>query len=221
MQYMIPLIIITDDPENKEKMIKEIIQQNHIPAYQIFRVEPEKSELTIDQIRSVQKNIITSSSTLRLFILHSIDEASHEVQNALLKTLEEKSATNLFVLLGTRIDRVVPTIRSRAKIIEMPSSKKYSDSDEIQSFFESIASADMSFLVHPLIQKPTKESVINLIDAYVRLLRRRLIAGEHSMAAAIKLCMARRELLRNNNLNPQLAIDSLCIDIKRIQHSIS
>jgi DNA polymerase III delta' subunit len=49
----------------------------------------------------------------RVFILDAADKLSSEVQNALLKTLEEPPPSSVFVLVTSRPDSLLPTVRSR------------------------------------------------------------------------------------------------------------
>jgi DNA polymerase-3 subunit delta' len=49
----------------------------------------------------------------RVFILDAADKLSSEVQNALLKTLEEPPPSSVFVLVTARPDSLLPTVRSR------------------------------------------------------------------------------------------------------------
>ena len=44
--------------------------------------------------------------------------------NTLLKTLEEPPASTLFILLSDRLDRILPTIRSRCRLIALPRPQK-------------------------------------------------------------------------------------------------
>ncbi len=53
----------------------------------------------------------------RVFIFDEADTLSAVVQNALLKTLEEPSATSQFVLVSARPDVLLPTVRSRCPML--------------------------------------------------------------------------------------------------------
>lgn len=72
-------------------------------------------DVSIDGIREV-----TSAAAFRpfegrrrVFILDEADALSPAVQNALLKTLEEPTASSQFVLVTARPDMLLPTVRSR------------------------------------------------------------------------------------------------------------
>jgi DNA polymerase-3 subunit delta' len=53
----------------------------------------------------------------RVFILDDADRLSSEIQNALLKTLEEPRPSSSFVLVTSRPDLLLPTVRSRCPML--------------------------------------------------------------------------------------------------------
>ncbi len=53
----------------------------------------------------------------RVFILDTADKLSNEIQNALLKTLEEPPPSSSFVLVTSRPDMLLPTVRSRCPML--------------------------------------------------------------------------------------------------------
>jgi DNA polymerase-3 subunit delta' len=53
----------------------------------------------------------------RVFMLDSADKLSSEIQNALLKTLEEPPPSSSFVLVTARPDMLLPTVRSRCPML--------------------------------------------------------------------------------------------------------
>ena len=111
---MIPLIIVSKDLEKQEKFLLDFIKENKINQYHVYKISPLKTEITIDQIREIKKQIITHSTYMRVFVCYSFDTANIEAQNAFLKTLEEKNEQNQFILFSKNIERLLPTIRSRS-----------------------------------------------------------------------------------------------------------
>ena len=77
----------------------------------------EKNEISIQQIRQIvlpQVGFAPSEGKARVFIIRDADELGTGAANALLKTLEEPREGTHFVLLTSRPDRMLPTIRSRS-----------------------------------------------------------------------------------------------------------
>ena len=72
-------------------------------------------EIRIDQIRAMDSffNVGTHRGGHRVVLLYPADALNAASANALLKTLEEPPASCVFLLVTSRIDEVLPTIRSR------------------------------------------------------------------------------------------------------------
>jgi DNA polymerase-3 subunit delta' len=77
-------------------------------------------ELPIDIIREFiidQAGLFPSRGRARIFIIEEADTMTREAQNSLLKTLEEPPANTFLILLTSKADRLLPTIRSRCQLI--------------------------------------------------------------------------------------------------------
>ncbi len=55
----------------------------------------------------------------RVVLIEGVDRAGEQIQNALLKALEEPSPRHVFVLVADDLDRVLPTIRSRSQALRI------------------------------------------------------------------------------------------------------
>jgi hypothetical protein len=55
----------------------------------------------------------------RVVLIEGVDRANEQIQNALLKALEEPTGRHLFVLVADEVSRVLPTIRSRAQALRI------------------------------------------------------------------------------------------------------
>ncbi len=76
----------------------------------------ERTEISIQQVRQIIQPQVTYSASeakRRIFIIRRAEEMSIGAANALLKTLEEPRPGNHFILLTSRPDSLLPTIRSR------------------------------------------------------------------------------------------------------------
>jgi DNA polymerase-3 subunit delta' len=73
-------------------------------------------EIKIDQIRSLDTffAIGTHRGGAKVVLIYPADALNPASGNALLKTLEEPSAGTVFLLVTSRLDHLLPTIRSRA-----------------------------------------------------------------------------------------------------------
>jgi hypothetical protein len=55
----------------------------------------------------------------RVVLVEGVDQANEQIQNALLKALEEPTGRHMFILVADEASRVLPTIRSRAQSLRI------------------------------------------------------------------------------------------------------
>src|SRR3546814_5332966 len=75
--------------------------------------------ITIDQVRALQ-SLLQSTSALsqwRAIVVDAIDDLARPAANALLKSLEEPPPSTLFLLVSHAPGRLLPTIRSRCRMM--------------------------------------------------------------------------------------------------------
>ncbi|MEL7197153.1 MAG: DNA polymerase III subunit delta' [Pseudomonadota bacterium] len=78
--------------------------------------------IRVDQIRQMQRRL-TTRPTLgdrRIIIIHPADDMERNAANALLKSLEEPPQGTFFILVTHRPSRLLPTIRSRCRMVRFP-----------------------------------------------------------------------------------------------------
>jgi DNA polymerase-3 subunit delta' len=75
--------------------------------------------ISIDQVRGLQRLFATtpSLSPWRAVIIDAVDDLERNGANALLKNLEEPPQNTVFLLVSHAPDRLVPTIRSRCRVL--------------------------------------------------------------------------------------------------------
>ena len=78
--------------------------------------------LRVGQIREMQRRLTTRPTlgARRVIIVNPADDLETASSNALLKSLEEPPKGTFFVLLTHRPSRLLPTIRSRCRILRFP-----------------------------------------------------------------------------------------------------
>ena len=77
----------------------------------------EDQDVSIELVREI-RNLVRSAGT-KVVLIPSLDGASSDAQNALLKALEEPSQGTYFVLSATNSDAVLQTVESRTHTIEL------------------------------------------------------------------------------------------------------
>ena len=81
-----------------------------------------KRNIPVDEIRGMQRRL-TTRPTLgerRVVIVDPADDLEPSASNALLKSLEEPPQGTFFILVAHRIGRLLPTIRSRCRVLRFP-----------------------------------------------------------------------------------------------------
>lgn len=84
--------------------------------------------IKIDQIRKLQQRLNTrpTMGSRRAVIIDPADDMEAGSANAVLKSLEEPPQGTFFILIAHRIGRLLPTIRSRCRVLNFP---RVSDAD--------------------------------------------------------------------------------------------
>lgn len=106
------IMVLTYGPRTKEDERK----RDEGKAYDLAR------GIKIEQIRQLQ-NRLTTRPTLgerRAVVVDSADDLERPAANALLKSLEEPPAGTYFLLVSHNPSRLLPTIRSRCRVLRFP-----------------------------------------------------------------------------------------------------
>ncbi|HUR98234.1 MAG TPA: DNA polymerase III subunit delta' [Pyrinomonadaceae bacterium] len=82
-------------------------------------VVPFRRNLNVDAIRALEReaHFRPYEAEARVFIVEDADKMNDAASNALLKTLEEPASTSHIILIASRADTLLPTIRSRCQTI--------------------------------------------------------------------------------------------------------
>ena len=103
--------------------IRKLIEADAHPDYaELHCLEKESGtarNITVDQVRGLQRLIQSapSLSSRRIVIIDSADDLERGAANALLKNLEEPPADMMYLLVSHAPGRLLPTIRSRCRIL--------------------------------------------------------------------------------------------------------
>ena len=119
--------------------------------------DPEKPDqdlarsITIAQVRTLQPLFATtpSMSPRRVVVIDAIDDLERGGANALLKTLEEPPAGTIFLLVSHAPGRLLPTIRSRCRLLR----------------FEALSDGEVATAIRTLQQDADESEVAALVRA--------------------------------------------------------
>ncbi len=203
---MIPHIIEINSYTQVEATIKEYAHLFSVDDFHIVRTVPEKGELLLSQIKDVQSTLSFSHDAIRLITLEGVDNSSDEVQNALLKMLEEMNEKVLFILPVIEPQRLLPTIVSRCTFV----SKRTHDATVRPPFLPFLQLTDAKELKKNMnkVSSFSKEEALQFIEEILGSL------PSHAPFASrnhIKHILTMRRLIVNNNVNHILGLDSILI----------
>ena len=89
----------------------------------IILAPADKPSISIEQVRGLLAPLslaLVNSSGSRVVIIDQAETLTVEAQNALLKLIEEPPPNTIFILIASRIERLLPTVRSRCAAIFFP-----------------------------------------------------------------------------------------------------
>ncbi len=145
-------------------------------------VMPDKGDtITIDQVRDlIHKTNLTSQGKRRIIVIENIERMPIEAQNSFLKTLEEPPGDTIFLLTSTRINQVLPTIKSRTRryffynieddVIRKYLIEKFGESSDIEEIIQ-IAQGRPGLAIQ-LMNQPVvltdQRNVYNQIDFFLK-----------------------------------------------------
>lgn len=157
----------TSDDSCDECPVCQRIQSN---AYSdVVTTEPDGTYIKIAQTRALTNDVQVRprEGRQRFFLLDGADRLREEAANSLLKTLEEPPTTSTIILLTSRPDALLPTIRSRSQRVN----------------FAPLSIAEMEAYLTQNSQRPAPDTK----------LLARLTGGRIGQATAIDLSEYRRE----------------------------
>jgi DNA polymerase-3 subunit delta' len=97
------------------------VWEDENPHPDVFRLVPDGRQIKIEQVREVIRRVPFPpiEARFRFVFVEPADLLGEAAANALLKTLEEPPSRTRFVLVSSRPDAVLPTIRSRCQRVEL------------------------------------------------------------------------------------------------------
>ncbi|PJC33632.1 hypothetical protein CO051_01260 [Candidatus Roizmanbacteria bacterium CG_4_9_14_0_2_um_filter_39_13] len=204
MNTTLPLLIQSNTDSSFHEILKK--EGMNVLKNDCIKIHPNGMSIRIDQIRSLRAYLYNAGGSSRQVVFYSFHKASVESQNALLKILEEKGLSIRFALQVESIEQVLSTIRSRCRII---TSESLRDLNQGSDF--TMTDFAPNTLFHSRFTASKKEDAELICVKCISLLRREAQKGEILAARSIQKICTILNLLKHNNLNPQLAVDQCVI----------
>jgi DNA polymerase-3 subunit delta' len=108
---------VIPEPNDKNKDdFKKVFFGEHAD---VGKIVAYKRAILVDAIRDLEKAAYFRpyEANARVFVIDDADKMNDEASNALLKTLEEPAATSHIILVSSRPDSLLQTIRSRCQVV--------------------------------------------------------------------------------------------------------
>lgn len=177
-----------------------------------------EKDLGIEEVRNLQKNIYLrpGHGQLKAVILVLQKEATVEAQNSMLKLLEEPPASCLIYIVVGNHRFLLPTILSRAKVIE-PSGKQTKNPDGLGEVLRIQTPGDALELAQKI--SADKNTAIEWLEATILAARELMLGKLENKQEALRLRKIIHNLeiahydLKNTNTNPRLALENLFLSI--------
>jgi DNA polymerase-3 subunit delta' len=112
-------LTMTDDSCDKCASCVKIDNKNH-PDIARIEVEGKKDAVSIEQVRELERqiNLKAYEARTKVFIITEADKMSEAAANCLLKTLEEPPKNSVIILVTSRAEDILPTVKSRCKQVK-------------------------------------------------------------------------------------------------------
>lgn len=93
------------------------------PDLLLIESQTDSGQLLVDQVREVNHFVAQTSQQggYKVIVLHPAHAMNQSAANALLKNLEEPAGLTFFILATTKPGALLPTIRSRCRVMALPS----------------------------------------------------------------------------------------------------
>ncbi len=198
----------------------ELVGKERINKLDVEIYEPEKA-LGIEDVRNIQKNIhlMPLRGTKKTIIIIITQGATIEAQNAMLKILEEPPKSTLIYLVTNNHKVLLPTILSRAKIIELKEDEIQTNNSSGLDDVLSITSAGDSLFLAQEISKDRKTAIDWLEEVILESRKKMLLSlGNPEQSLKLRKLIHKLELthydLKNTNANPRLALENLFLNLR-------
>ncbi len=178
----------------------------------------EKDSIGIEDAKNFQREMMYRpfQESFQIGIIHNSEKLTIEAQNALLKTLEETSKFSIYILCVNNERNLLPTIRSRARIIYNNSLDK--EIPEITTVLEEDLLTKFEMIEDAYGKK---ESAIDFINSVEEVLRAKFeinikngnIDGSKRDLESLRIVQKSRDRIVAN-CNRRLTLESMIIQLE-------
>lgn len=213
-----PLLLhIADAADNKKIVLEQLTRRfpdSH--SHEVMWINEDGSSISIELVRDVTQMLSFGSyqGATRQVILLSLDKASIQAQNALLKLLEEPPTKTQIWLTSSSNTAVLPTIVSRCQEIVIVSKKNETDSTDT-AIIDQIESLSYRELSEYAEKHADKETAQKLVENLIKNIHQNL-ANQPAHHTAVLQILLQTKLYIDANVNVRLSLENGLFTIKRL-----
>jgi hypothetical protein len=214
-----PKLIYLSTHSVTEDVLQELIdtQFGQTDIDQITWINTDKATFTIEMVRDLTQSMSFASfkGKVRHVILLSIDQATLEAQNALLKLLEEPPAKTQLWLTAVSENKLLPTIISRCEEINLIDSAKEEIPQEIIDLAESIARMSHRELIDTAEKSSEREDAKQLIRQLTLFFHTKLEStGNPQFHSCLRVLLQTSQYLEAN-VTVRVAVENCFFSLKK------
>jgi len=211
-------IISSKNLELALSQAEKINKENNVDKFDIEILEFEKA-LGIEDVRNIQKKIFLKpfKGEKKSLILKLTNAATIDAQNSMLKLLEEPPPSSLIFLITDNYQTFLPTILSRAKIIEINEAEKEIDDSGLRKILEMSGEGDSLYLAQSVSKD--KDGAIIWLESAILSARELMLENLENKHEALRIRQLIHKLelthydLKTTNVNSRLALENLFLNL--------
>ncbi|HLC87581.1 MAG TPA: hypothetical protein VJG66_00810 [Patescibacteria group bacterium] len=207
---MQPKIIVSPNKKERDEELRRILQQSQITSNNpdLFVLDEEK--IGIAQIKQLIKHLSTKpfGKTAKSAVIFEGSNISPDAQNALLKILEEPPEESVILIGADSETRLLPTILSRCKIINLAS---HLSGGSVNFDLDELINKSIGERFEIVEKASDKEKLLNdLVESY----RERVFKGEEPGEFLGELLQA--QIWKESNVNIRTILEYLMLKLDYI-----
>ena len=200
---MQPKIIVSPNKKERDEELRRILQQSQITSNNpdLFVLDEEK--IGIAQIKQLIKHLSTKpfGKTAKSAVIFEGSNISPDAQNALLKILEEPPEESVILIGADSETRLLPTILSRCKIINLAS---HISGGSVNFDLDELINKSIGERFEIVEKASDKEKLLNdLVESY----REKVLNGERTGVFLEELLQA--QIWKESNVNIRTILEYL------------
>lgn len=209
-------LVISKDRAKAKKFIEDFAKEQKITNLDIYTFQTEKI-LGIPDVRSLSEQIFLKpiKGEQKIIVVEAFFGATIEAQNSFLKILEEPPfSTYIFIL--AKENYFLPTIQSRAKLVELERGLKLTKEEE-EYFFKILNDLKTKGVGEKLklaedLYKD-KERSLEFLEKLIIAAREKMVKGNLDFKREIKILNQYYKEIKQSNVNLRLALENLFLEI--------